>query len=157
MRKLVLLLISMALFQPALAKDPSCRAKARVEVVYSQYDPFIPFIAECKGSKSIYSDAVWGVEIEKITADGVEIEGKESFALLEGGKAQEKQVTDSAYVYKVDVDDMLFGELHPDRDYTLKKYSVPPSAKKLLIYYRIKYPDGSSSKETSLVEATRRK
>lgn len=113
-----------------------------LESQFSKKDPIIPLIINVGSSSKIYEDYKWAIKIARVVADGKVIEAERSGVVFDEVNYRSISVSTNTFIYKIRFDDLLVGDLSPDGEYSLTKYSIPYDVKILDITYQFVYPDG---------------
>lgn len=123
------------------------------ETRFNVANPSIPFIANPNG-KVIYEDHRWGIKVLDVIADGKQVPRTPCLEFLDDIDIRTKKPLGEFYIYKVNVNDLTFGELK-NGDYSLWKYTIPHETDSLDVSYRIAHPDGSTSPQKYVIRATK--
>ena len=125
-----------------------------VFVSESSFDnPFLPFVINVQAGFDLYEDSKWAIKVLDVLSDGKSIVGKPSFEFFDDINVDSRRVDSEFYVYKVKLDNMVFGDLSPDGEYTLIEYSIPVDTKELEINYQLVSSDGKRTDQVYKLKA----
>lgn len=125
------------------------------ESSFSLDNPFLPFVINFQAGFDLYEDSKWAIKILDVLSDGKRIIGKPSFEFFDDINIDSRRVDSEFYVYKIKFDNMVFGDLSPDGEYTLIEYSIPADTKELEINYQFVSSDGKRTDQVYRLKAFR--
>lgn len=150
--------ISLLLFSYANAGVEQCMENKNVfasESSFSSDDPSLPFVIDVKLGGNLYQDAKWSLKILDVVADGKHVVGKPSFEFFDDINVDSKKIDGGFFVYKIRFDNMIFGDLSADGEYTLIEYPVESDVRELEIKYQFMYSGGDLDSRVYTLKAFR--
>lgn len=108
--------------------------------LHNNWDPNLvfPFVVERFGQDKIYIEPIWGIKVEKVTADGGAVPGLEFKAKLDDLNFNKVRIGADPFVYLVRRSNLVFARKFSAESYQLEKYTIPPDAKRIVIEYRLR-------------------
>lgn len=108
--------------------------------IHNNWDPNLvfPFVVERFGQGSIYIEPMWGIKVDKVTADGGAVPGLEFKAKLDDLNLNKVKIGADPFIYLVRRSNLVFARKFSDESYQLERYTIPPDAKRIVVEYRLR-------------------
>ncbi|WP_152453852.1 hypothetical protein [Microbulbifer sp. THAF38] len=107
----------------------------------------VPFLIAADSKGSVYMDAKWTLNVERVYADGVLLEPKPTFEFYDDLNLKKVDISHGNYIFNVNYLDFVFGELQKGGEYDLYRYNIPDETKSLVVLYGFSYSSGEKDEQ----------